>query len=425
MKILVVGSGGREHALVWKIAQSPRVEKIYCAPGNGGISEQAECVPIGAEDLEALCDFAQKKKIDLTVVGPEVPLTMGIVDRFEEAGLKAFGPRGNAAILEGSKTFTKDFLARHGIPTAAYRSFTDPEAAIAYIEEKGAPIVVKADGLAAGKGVIVAETVEAAVAAVERIMEKKEFGRAGDTVVVEECLIGEEASFMVFSDGKNIVPMISSQDHKQILDGDKGPNTGGMGAYTPAPVIEGRTQEIMDKIMVPTIEGMASEDRPFKGVLYAGLMITARGIQVLEFNVRFGDPEAQPILFRLKTDLVEIMEKILADRLHESRIEWYDGSSVCVVVAAGGYPGSYEKGKPISGLDDIPRSPNLFVFHAGTKKTDNQIVTSGGRVLGVTAMDHDLASALARAYGALHRIDFEGRYFRSDIGQKGLNRSSH
>ncbi len=423
MKILVVGSGGREHALVWKIAQSARVEKIYCAPGNGGIGAQAECVSIGADDLDGLVGFAREKGIDLTVVGPEVPLTMGIVDHFEEAGLKIFGPRRNAAILEGSKTFTKDFLARHGIPTASYRSFTDPAAAIAYIEEQGAPIVVKADGLAAGKGVIVATTVEEAVSAVRAIMEDKAFGEAGETVVVEECLKGEEASFMVFSDGKTLVPMLSSQDHKQIFDGDKGPNTGGMGAYTPAPVIQGRTSEIMETVMIPTIEGMAREGRPFKGVLYAGLMITAAGIQVLEFNTRFGDPEAQPILFRLKTDLVDIIEKILAGRLHEARIEWHDGASVCVVMASGGYPGSYEKGKPILGLGEIPPSDDLFVFHAGTRISNDQVVTAGGRVLGITAMGPNLASALGKAYEGIGHINYEGKYFRTDIGQKGLNRS--
>ncbi len=425
MKVLIIGSGGREHALVWKIAQNPKVEKLYCAPGNGGISELAECVPIGSEEIDRLLDFARKEKIDLTVTGPEAPLTLGIVDRFEEAGLPIFGPRKEAAILEGSKQFTKDFLKRHDIPTAAYGCFQDAQTAIDYIREQGAPIVVKADGLAAGKGVFVAQSVEEAVAAVRTVMEEKKFGNAGKTVVVEECLVGEEASFMVFSDGKTVVPMVSSQDHKQVFDGDTGPNTGGMGAYSPAPVIRGRTAEIMEKIMIPTIRGMADEGRPFQGVLYAGLMMTDTGPQVLEFNVRFGDPEAQPILFRLKTDLIEIMEATREKRLHECRIEWSEDAAVCVVLASGGYPGTYEKGKVITGLSNLPATPDLFVFHAGTQNKGGNILTAGGRVLGVTASGHDLATALGRAYDAVHRIDFPGKHFRTDIGQKGLNRNNH
>jgi len=421
MKILVVGSGGREHALVWKIAQSPRVKKIYCAPGNGGISDLAETVPIRAEDIDGLVAFAQKKRVDLTVVGPEVPLTLGIADRVEEVGLPIFGPRANAAILEGSKQFTKDFLERHGIPTAAYRSFTDPAAAIQYIQDKGTPIVLKADGLAAGKGVIVANRVGEAVGAVKTIMEEKRFGRAGETLIVEEFLDGEEASFMAFSDGETVIPMVSSQDHKRALDDDRGPNTGGMGAYSPAPVIQNRTSEIMEVVMNPVIRGMAEEGRPFRGVLYAGLMITPKGLHVLEFNVRFGDPEAQPILFRLKTDLVEIMEKILSGRLQECRIEWSPGCSVCVVLASGGYPGPYEKGKEILGLDGIEASGDLFVFHAGTRKEGNRVLTSGGRVLGVTGLADNLPSALAKVYGAVEKIHFENKQFRTDIGQKGLN----
>ncbi len=422
MKVLVVGSGGREHTLVWKLAQSPRVERIYCAPGNGGISKLAECVDIGANDMEGLVRFTRESGIDLTVVGPEDPLVQGIVDRFEEAGLRVFGPKKNAAILEGSKQFTKDFLTRHGIATAAYESFTDPEAAIAYIRRQGAPIVVKADGLAAGKGVIVAQQVDEAIAAVEQIMRAKRFGAAGDTVVVEACLVGEEASFMAFTDGKTVVPMLSSQDHKQVLDGDRGPNTGGMGAYTPAPVIQERTAEIMDAIMVPTIRGMAEEGRPFSGVLYAGLMITGDGISVLEYNVRFGDPEAQPIIFRLKSDLVDIIEAILENRLHECRIEWSKGASACVVLASGGYPGSYETGKEITGLDAVPDSDDLYVFHAGTQKSGGRIVTAGGRVVGVTARGADLASTLGKSYDAVNRIHFEGKHYRTDIGQKGLQR---
>ena len=422
MKVLVVGSGGREHTLVWKLSQSPKVEKIYCAPGNGGISDFAECIPIGSGDIDEILRFAQEKRIDLTVTGPEEPLTLGIVDRFEEAGLPIFGPRKNAAVLEGSKIFTKDFLQKHGIPSAEYRSFTDPAPAIDYIREKGAPIVVKADGLAAGKGVIVAQSVDEAVSAVNMIMEEKRFGDAGESLVVEECLVGEEASFMVFSDGQSVLPMVSSQDHKQVFDGDQGPNTGGMGAYSPAPVIQDRTSEIMETVMIPVIRGMADEGRVFKGVLYAGLMMTSDGPKVLEFNVRFGDPEAQPILFRLKTDLVEIIQGILDSRLDEVKVEWKDGATICVVMASGGYPGPYEKGDVISGLDRIPNSDDLFVFHAGTRKVDDKIVTSGGRVLGVTAHGADLSSALAKAYGAVKLIDFKGRHFRTDIGQKGLNR---
>ncbi|NOY52770.1 MAG: phosphoribosylamine--glycine ligase [Deltaproteobacteria bacterium] len=424
MKILVTGSGGREHALVWKIAQSPKVEKIYCAPGNGGIEALAECVPIGAEEIDQLLAFARKKEIDLTVTGPEAPLTHGIVNRFEEAGLPIFGPRKEAAILEGSKKFTKDFLKRHHIPTAAYACFQDAQAAIDYIHQQGIPIVVKADGLAAGKGVFVAQNEEEAIAAVRTVMEDKKFGDAGETLVVEECLVGEEASFMVFSDGKTVVPMVSSQDHKQIFDGDTGPNTGGMGAYSPAPVIQGRTSEIMENIMIPTIRGMEEEGRPFRGVLYAGLMMTDTGPQVLEFNVRFGDPEAQPILFRLKTDLIEIMEAIGKKRLHECRIEWSNDSTACVVLASDGYPGTYEKGKVITGLSDLPDSSDLFVFHAGTERAGERILTAGGRVLSVTASGQDLPAALGRAYDTVHRIDFPGKYFRTDIGRKGLDRQT-
>ncbi len=420
MKILVVGSGGREHALVWKIAQSPRVKKIYCAPGNGGIADIAEPVSIEAGEIDSLLDFARKQKIDLTLVGPEGPLTMGIVDHFEEAGLPIFGPRKNAAILEGSKVFTKDFLRRHGIPTAEYMSFTDPFLAVNYIREMGAPIVVKADGLASGKGVIVAESVEEAIASVRMIMEQRKFGPAGGAVVVEECLVGEEASFMAFTDGKTVIPMISSQDHKQVNDGDRGPNTGGMGAYTPAPVIQDRTEEIMETVMIPTIRGMAEEERPFKGVLYAGLMVTPDGLKVLEFNVRFGDPEAQPILFRLKTDIIDIIDGILEDRLSQVHIEWKNGASACVVMASDGYPGAYENGKVISGLDTIPDAGDLFVFHAGTRKVDDRLITAGGRVLGITAHGETLASALNKAYDAIDRIDFKGKHFRTDIGQKGL-----
>lgn len=421
MKVLVVGGGGREHALVWKIAQSPRVKEIYCAPGNAGIARQAKCVGIGAEDIPSLLDFARRERIDLTVVGPEAPLCAGIADAFAGAGLRVFGPSKAAAELEGSKVFAKEIMKKYGIPTARFAVFDEPAAARSYIARTGAPCVVKAEGLAAGKGVIVAGSEEEALAAVEEIMVKKAFGRAGNRVVIEECLEGEEVSVLAFTDGRTVVPMVSSQDHKRVYDGDRGPNTGGMGAYAPAPVYTPKVHErTLEEILIPTVRAMREEGRPYRGVLYAGLMVTGEGPKVLEFNVRFGDPEAQPVLALLESDLVEIMESVLEERLADTEIKWRDGAAVCVVLASGGYPGSYETGKVISGLDDMP--PEVLVFHAGTAESGGRVVTAGGRVLGVTAAAGDIASAVKAAYDAVEKINFEGMHYRRDIAGRALAR---
>lgn len=423
MKVLVVGGGGREHALVWKISQSPLVKKIYCAPGNAGIATLAECVPIGAEDVEQLLAFARQQKIDLTVVGPEGPLSVGIVDRFEAAGLRIFGASQKAAAIEASKSFAKHIMTKYKVPTAVGETFTRYKPAEAYIKKMGAPIVVKADGLAAGKGVIVCDTVKKAIAALNQIMVKNEFGDAGKKVVVEECLIGEEASFLAFTDGKTVLPLPSSQDHKPIFDGDKGPNTGGMGAYSPAPVVDRHLHDrIMQEIMIPTVQGMAAEGRPYKGVLYAGLMIDRDRIKVLEFNGRFGDPEAQPLLMRLKNDIIPIIEAIIDERLDQCRLEIDDRATVCVVMAAGGYPGKYKKGLPIQGLDKARRLKDVMVFHAGTGKQGKQIVAAGGRVLGVTALGRTVEAAIEQAYKAVAKISWQGVQYRKDIGQKALAR---
>lgn len=420
MKVLVVGGGGREHALVWKIAQSPKVEKIYCAPGNAGIAAHAECLDISATDITGLLTFAYNERIDLTVVGPEAPLVAGIVDEFENHGLKIFGPNKAAAELEGSKKLAKEIMEKYDIPTARYASFTEAEAAKEYIKEHGAPCVVKADGLAAGKGVIVATTEQDALRAIATIMEDKAFGDAGKQVVIEEYLEGEEVSILAFTDGKTVIPMVSSQDHKRIFEGDLGPNTGGMGAYSPAPVYTPEVQEIVEKkVLKPIIEGMAAEGRPYRGVIYAGLMLTKAGPKVLEFNCRFGDPEAQPVLMRLESDLVEIMQAVIEGRLAEQDIKWSDRASVCVVLASGGYPGGYEKGKVITGLDKVDEG---FVFHAGTKYLDGKIVTSGGRVLGVAATGDTIKDAIDAAYRQVEKISFEGMQYRRDIGQKALKR---
>ena len=423
MKILVVGGGGREHALVWKLKQSPRVDKVYCAPGNAGIGQLATCVDIGVEDIEKLAEFAQNEGIGLTVVGPELPLTLGIVDRFEELGLRVFGTSKAGAILEGSKVFTKDLLAKYDIPAGHSRTFTDRQEAVHYIEEVGAPLVVKADGLAAGKGVIVAHSVAEAISAVDLIMADKAFGEAGDRLLVEEFLAGEEASFIAFTDGKTVLPLPTSQDHKAVYDDDKGPNTGGMGAYSPAPVVtEDLHRQAMEEVMLPTVRAMAAEGRPYKGMLYAGLMIKNGKAKVLEFNCRFGDPEAQPLLMRLKTDLVEIMEAVIDDRLHEITLEIDPRPTVCVVMAAGGYPGSYEKGHVIEGLDAAAEVDDVVVFHAGTAEKDGRVVSSGGRVLGVTAIGHTLQGAIDKAYLAVGKISWQDCYYRKDIGQKALRR---
>jgi len=421
MKILVVGSGGREHSLVWKLAQSPRVHRLYAAPGNTGIAEQAECVPVPATDVVALATFAEKEKIDLTVVGPEVPLTLGLVDEFQRRGLRAFGASRAAAQIEGSKAFAKALMVKYGIPTAAYREFSEPDAAIAYVRERGAPIVVKADGLAAGKGALVCRTVADAVAAVRLIMEQRAFGEAGDRVVVEECLEGEEASFLAFTDGKTVLPLASAQDHKPIDDNDEGPNTGGMGAYSPAPVVSAALhRQIMDRVMVPTVRAMAAEGWPYRGVLYAGVMIKDGEAKVLEFNARFGDPEAQPLLLRMDSDLVPVLEAVLDGRLHEVTLQWKEDAAVCVVMASGGYPGTYQKGKAIQGLEEAAKVEGVVIFHAGTARRGAHLLTDGGRVLGVTGRGRDVREAITRTYEAVRRISWEGVHFRTDIGAKAL-----
>ena len=398
MKILVIGGGGREHALVWKIAQSPAVEQIFCAPGNAGIAQQAECLPIPAEDVQSLLRWAEKEKVDLTIVGPEAPLTLGIVDAFQERGLKIFGPSRRAAEIEGSKAFAKDLMEKYGVPAGASRTFEDYAAANRYVKEKGAPIVIKADGLAAGKGVILCHELEEAQAALDLIMVKKAFGAAGARVLVEEFLRGEEASFLAFTDGETVLPLPSSQDHKPIFDDDRGPNTGGMGAYSPAPVVNEKVhREVMEKIMIPTVRGMAQEGRKYRGVLYAGLMIQDEKPKVLEFNARFGYPETQPLLMRMKSDLVPVLEATLEGRLSQRKVQWDERPSVCVVMASGGYPGSYEKGKVISGLEEAARVADAFVFHAGTAFQGGEVVTSGGRVLGITAVGNGIREAIAKA----------------------------
>lgn len=423
MKVLVVGSGGREHALVWKIHQSPQVSKIYCAPGNAGIKRMAECVDISVTDVDALVSFAKKEKIDLTVVGPELSLTAGIVDAFEFEGLRIFGPTQKAAILEGSKVYTKEFLKKYKIPTAQFKVFKDRKKAKKYIDKCGAPLVVKADGLAAGKGVIVAATIKEAKDAVDLIMRDKAFGDAGKHLIVEECLQGEEASFIAFTDGKTVLPLPTSQDHKAVFDGDKGPNTGGMGAYSPAPVVTGEIADyVMEQVMLPTIQGMAKEGRPYKGMLYAGLMIDGHDVNVLEFNCRFGDPEAQPLLMRLKSDVVDIFEAVIDDRLDQVEMKIDPRPTVCVVMASGGYPGKYEDGKTIRGLKKASDVPGVVVFHAGTQVRNGRVATAGGRVLGVTAVGKDLKKAINAAYKAAGQISWTGSFLRNDIGAKALSK---
>ncbi|MCW8858424.1 MAG: phosphoribosylamine--glycine ligase [Deltaproteobacteria bacterium] len=423
MKILVVGGGGREHALIWKIAQSPLVKQIYCAPGNPGIAELAECVHIGADEIAALCDFAKAEAIDLTVIGPEVPLTLGIVDIFQAAGLDVFGPNKAAAQIEGSKGFSKDLMARYNIPTAAYRSFTDHAAAVAYIKEQGAPIVVKADGLAAGKGVIVAMSETQAMAAVDDIMLDKVFGTAGASVVIEEFMDGEEASFFAFTDGKNILPLASSQDHKRVNDNDEGPNTGGMGAYSPAPVVTPELHDlIVETIVRPTIAGMAEDGCPYSGILYVGLMIKDGQPRVVEYNARFGDPEAQPLLMRMKSDIVPVLQACARGDLSHTSIQWHDKAAVCVVMASGGYPAAFEKNLPIAGLDAAAQVQDLMVFHAGTAFKGGQIVNNSGRVLGVTGLGQNVKEAIDKAYSGVAMIQWKDVHYRHDIGARALNR---
>lgn len=425
MKVLVIGSGGREHALAWKLKQSPRCSEVFVAPGNPGTAneEGVSNVDIAVDDIDALVAFAQQNDIGLTVVGPEIPLVKGVVDAFEMAGLRCFGPSKEAAQLEASKSFTKDFLARHQIPTAAYQVFTNISDAIEYILERGAPIVVKADGLAAGKGVIVAQTVEEAIAAVEDMLSGNAFGEAGHRVVIEEFMAGEEASFIVMVDGENILPLATSQDHKARDNGDKGPNTGGMGAYSPAPVVTDTVfDRVMREVIVPTVKGMAADGRPYTGFLYAGLMIDEMGApRVVEYNCRFGDPETQPILMRLLSDLVELCEAALDKRLDEVTAEWDPRAAVGVVMAAGGYPDSYKKGDVISGLDAVD-SADTRVFHAGTAFDQDKVVTAGGRVLCVTALGHGVAAAQQQAYAGVAKIQWQDAYYRTDIAYRAVAR---
>src|SRR5690554_5432411 len=426
MNVLIIGSGGREHALAWKVAQDARVEKVFVAPGNAGTATEAKCenVAIDVLELDRLADFAAAN-VELTIVGPEAPLVAGVVDLFRERGLKCYGPTAGAAQLEGSKAFTKDFLARHGIPTASYANFTEVKPALAYLREKGAPIVIKADGLAAGKGVIVAMTLEEAEAAVRDMLSGNAFGEAGSRVVIEEFLDGEEASFIVMVDGSNVLPMATSQDHKRVGDGDTGPNTGGMGAYSPAPVVTDAVhQRVMDEIIWPTVRGMAAEGNVYTGFLYAGLMIDRSGApKVIEFNCRFGDPETQPIMLRLQSSLVELVEAALDGRLDQTRAQWDPRPSLGVVMAAGGYPGDYRKGDVISGLAQAT-SPDGKVFHAGTALRDGQVVTQGGRVLCATALGGNVQAAQQGAYALAKAIHWDGCFYRSDIGYRTIQRES-
>jgi phosphoribosylamine--glycine ligase len=419
MKILIVGSGGREHALGWKISQSPLLKKLYCAPGNAGTQSIAENVPIGAEDVPGLVDFAEKMKIDLTVVGPEIPLTLGIVDEFEKRGLKIFGPNKNAAELEGSKVFAKQFMERHRIPTGEFEIADSVEQGkkIVSTGKFSFPLVVKADGLAAGKGVILCRNPKRAEEALEEIMVEKKFGEAGNRVVIEEFLVGKEASFIVISDGVKILPLVTTMDHKPVYDGDKGPNTGGMGAISPSPFIDqAQFDDIVNTIVFPTITRMLEEGRKFKGVLYVGLMLTEKGPKVLEYNCRFGDPETQPQMLRMKGDLVEVFLATVEGNVLEKEIEWSPNASGCVVAASGGYPIKYEKGKVIEGLDEAAAFPGIVVFHAGTSIKDGQYFTNGGRVLNVCASEKTLAEAMDKIYRALSRIYFEAMHWRRDIG---------
>jgi len=420
MKILVVGSGGREHAIVWKLAQSPDAEKIYCAPGNYGISELAECINIKVGDFDALTAFAKEKEIDLTVVGPDDPLVDGIVDAFEKEGLRVFGPRANAAIIEGSKVFSKELMKKYNIPTADYEVFDSSVAALGYIKDRNTyPTVIKAEGLALGKGVIIAQNYEEAADAVTDIMDKKIFGDSGNRVVIEEFLTGQEVSILSFTDGKTIVPMVTAQDHKRAYDNDMGPNTGGMGTFSPSRTFTKEMAEYTyNNILVPTMNALNSEGRTFKGIIFFGLMMTPKGVKVIEYNARFGDPETQVVLPRLKTDLLEIFNAVVDERLDKVNVEWEDNAAVCVICASGGYPKKYETGFEIKGIDVAESREGVTVFHAGTKGDDGKCVTAGGRVLGVTAVDDNLDKAIAKAYNAVDDIDFKNMHYRKDIGIK-------
>jgi len=431
MRILVVGSGGREHALVWKIAQSKLVDKIFCAPGNGGIAQTAECVDIKADDVFGLLEFARKEKIDLTVVGPEIPLALGIVNEFIKAGLKIFGPNKRAANLEASKVFSKQLMAKYNVPTADFKVFSaeggsayggDMAAAKKYIEKIGAPCVIKADGLAAGKGVVVAKTIKEANDAVTSMMQDKVFGDAGKKIIIEECLTGQEASIMVITDSKQVLALASAQDHKRVFDNDQGANTGGMGAYSPASIVTADILvEVMEKIIYRTIDGLAKEGIGYRGVLYAGIMLTKEGPRALEFNVRFGDPETEAILPRLKSDLVEVMLAATDGQLIKVKnLFWDPRACVCVVCASGGYPGNYAKDKEVKGLKEAEKLKDIVVFHSGTRKAGNKILTSGGRVLGVTGLGSTIGDAINKTYKAVNKISFEGMHYRKDIGARAL-----
>ncbi|MGH7886560.1 MAG: phosphoribosylamine--glycine ligase [Candidatus Binatia bacterium] len=423
MRILVIGGGGREHALTWKISQSPRVGKIYCAPGSAAIAELAECVAIQPEQIDQLADFAAKENIDLTVVGPELPLTLGIADLFEARGLRIFGPNKAAAQLEGSKAFAKEILRANDIPTAAFGTFTDATAAKRYLAQQRAPYVIKADGLAAGKGVLICASRQEAEAAIDDILVGKSFGSAGDKVVIEEFLDGEEASFMVLTDGDHVLPLASSQDHKRVFDNDEGPNTGGMGAYSPAPVVTPAMHErILREVLAPLLAGLKEKNSRYRGVIYVGLMIGKDGPKVLEFNARFGDPECQPIMMRLKSDIIPLLEATLDGKLNEIVAEWHEDAAVCVVLTANGYPGAYDKGKEIYGLDQLKNWSDGFVFHAGTAKQQDRWLSTGGRVLGVTARGKTIASAVKKVYGAVGKISWDGMHYRKDIARRAIER---
>ena len=424
MKVLVIGGGGREHAICWKLAQSPKVTELYCAPGNGGIAQVAQCVPIKATDVEAMVAWAKEHAMDFVMVAPDDPLALGMVDALEAAGIPAFGPRANAAVIEASKAFSKELMKKYHIPTAKYETFTDMDGALAYVRAQGAPIVVKADGLALGKGVVVAATVEEAEEAVRSMMQDHKFGKSGSTVVIEECMVGPEVTVLAFCDGEHLVPMLSSQDHKRAYDGNQGPNTGGMGAFCPSPnYTPAIAAECMEKIFLPTIHAMNAEGCPFKGCLYFGLMLTPDGPKVIEYNCRFGDPETQVVLPLLESDLLHIMQACTDGTLAQQEVKFSDGAAACVILASGGYPVAYEKGKPISGLVDgqLPGEENVTVYHSGTAITqDGQLVTNGGRVLGVTATGPRLTNALSHAYEAAEKISFEKLHKRSDIGLRAL-----